>query len=179
MACRRATRRTLPPSASTSASSAAFSCAPQIRRRALGPRISTSAKNASFWSPEGGSIDQQHRRVPAAPLHGPGRALTDFRPTFRRRRAKRSSSLMSTRATPARQLRKPPPQKGFPSKWSNCRKPNAALSYCRGAGSLKGLSPGLRVAAGLSKITNDTQRPSQDCTSSLSSATCLRTQQPW
>ena len=77
MACRRATRRTLPPSASTSASSAAFSCAAQIRRRALGLRISTSAKNASFWSPEGGSRDQQDRRQSPEPLHAAGRTLTE------------------------------------------------------------------------------------------------------
>jgi hypothetical protein len=74
--CRCATRRTLPPSASTSANGAAFSCAPQIRRRSRGPRISTSDKRGSFWSPEGGSRDQQHRCRPGAPPLGPGRTLT-------------------------------------------------------------------------------------------------------
>jgi transposase len=71
-----APRRTLPPSASISASIAAFSSGLQIRRRSDGSRTSTSAKTASFWSPETGSRDQQNLQMRPAPLHGADRVLT-------------------------------------------------------------------------------------------------------
>jgi hypothetical protein len=66
----------LPPSASISANSAAFSSALQIRRRSDGPRISTSAKTTSFWSPEAASRDQQDRRQSTKPLHAEDQTLT-------------------------------------------------------------------------------------------------------
>jgi hypothetical protein len=48
--CRRATTATLPPLASTSASSADFSVAVHFWRRSTRAMISTSAITASFWS---------------------------------------------------------------------------------------------------------------------------------
>jgi hypothetical protein len=79
MLCRLATSRTLPPLASTSASSAAFSCAVRNRRRSDGTEMSTSFKFASFWRPETGSRDQQILRKSLTPLHGEGRTLTHKR----------------------------------------------------------------------------------------------------
>src|SRR5215475_1307114 len=48
--CRRATRRTLPPAASTSANSAAFSSCVHFRRRSIRASTSTSDTCRSFWS---------------------------------------------------------------------------------------------------------------------------------
>ena len=75
---RLATSRTLPPSASTSASSAAFSCALRTRRRSDGPKMSISLKKrlpleSRERPPEISKCAQEQAR----PLHVEGRTHTE------------------------------------------------------------------------------------------------------
>jgi hypothetical protein len=65
-----------------------------MRSISEGSRMSTSAKLASFWSPEGRSKDQQHRRTPHASLHGEHRTLTAIRRSGLERRAATASAAV-------------------------------------------------------------------------------------
>src|ERR1035437_6152542 len=79
---------------------------------------------------------------------------------------------MSTKATPVRMPLRQRPNTASSWKWSNIRRPNAALCCCRADGWWREASHGPPASAAWPETTNDSNKPWPACTTSLSPYSC-------